>query len=279
MNSIITDGDKTLERYSYVDKIKRSFSPKSSIGHSAYVALGIIGFLIVFIVWSALTYTGVVSQLFLPTPSMTVKSAVTLFTELNFTHDIAITIIRVLAGFILSAIIAVPLGILIGTYKPFEALIEPLMSFIRYLPASAFIPLFILWIGVNEVQKVAVIFMGSFFQLILMVAVATKSVQKDMIDVSYTLGTSKTAVLWRVILPASMPSIVDSLRLILGWAWTYVIVAELVGASSGIGYMIIQSQRMLSTSNIFVGIFTIGLIGLIFDYCFKLLYRILFSWN
>lgn len=279
MNNIITEEDKTIETYSYIDKIKSSFSPKSSIGRSTYVALGIIGFLLVFIGWSALTYSGVVSQLFLPTPTMTVKSAITLFTQLNFTHDIAITIIRVLSGFILSAVIAVPLGILIGTYKPFEALIEPLMSFIRYLPASAFIPLFILWIGVNEVQKIAVIFMGSFFQLILMVAVATKSVQKDMIDVSYTLGTSKTAVLWRVILPASMPSIVDSLRLILGWAWTYVIVAELVGASSGIGYMIIQSQRMLSTSNIFVGILTIGLIGLIFDYCFKVLYRILFSWN
>lgn len=258
--------------------LKKLFTPMAAIKHSLYITLGVIGFAIVLAAWSVLTYGGMVDTIFLPTPTETYQAAVDLFTQLNFTHDIGVTIVRVIIGFILAAVIAVPLGIMLGTYKPIEGLLEPLMSFVRYLPASAFIPLFILWIGVSESQKIAVIFMGSFPQLILMVAAVTKSVRNDLIDVSYTLGTSRAAVLWRVILPASMPSIMDSLRMVLGWAWTYIIVAELVGASSGIGYMIIQSQRMLKTSNIFVGILVIGLIGLIFDYLFKWLSRRLFPW-
>lgn len=259
--------------------LKRLFIPMTNIKHSLYLTLGVIGFFVVLAVWGILTYGGMVDPIFLPTPTATYGAAVDLFTQLNFTHDIWVTVLRVLVGFLLAAVIAVPLGIMLGTYKPIEGFLEPLMSFVRYLPASAFIPLFILWIGVSESQKIAVIFMGSFPQLILMVAAATKSVQTDLIDVSYTLGTSRVAVLWRVILPASMPSIMDSLRMVLGWAWTYIIVAELVGASSGIGYMIIQSQRMLKTSNIFVGILIIGLIGLIFDYLFKFLSKRLFPWS
>lgn len=262
-----------------LQRVKESFVPKANIPHKIYISLGLTGFVIVFAVWCLLTYGGFVDHVFLPTPSATVLAAVNLLTNMGFVGDIAVTVYRVMIGFLFAAVIAVPLGILLGAFKPVEGLLEPLMSFIRYLPASAFIPLFILWIGVNETQKIAIIFLGSFPQLILMVAAATKSVQDDLIDVSYTLGTSKAAVLWQVILPASLPSIVTSLRMVLGWAWTYIIVAELVGASSGIGYMIIQSQRMLNTSNIFVGILTIGVIGLIFDYLFKGLSKVLFPWN
>ena len=112
-----------------------------------------------------------------------------------------------------------------------------------------------------------------------MVATNVRNVPMSMIEVSYTLGTSKADVLWKIILPKSLPDIVDSLRTVLGWAWTYIIVAELVGASSGIGYMIIQSQRMMNTSRIFVGILTIGLIGMIIDIVFKLAHDHFFYWN
>lgn len=267
------------EKTSFLAKVSLAFTPKAEIKHTTYLVLGVFGFLLVLAVWSLLTYGKLVDNFFLPTPSETFQSGISLFTQMDFTGDVAVTIYRVMTGFVLAAIVAVPLGIMLGVYKPIEGFLEPLMSFVRYLPASAFIPLFILWIGVSETQKIAVIFMGSFPQLILMVAAATKNVADDLIDVSYTLGTSKKAVLWHVILPASMPSIMSSLRMILGWAWTYIIVAELVGASSGIGYMIIQSQRMLNTSNIFVGILTIGIIGLIFDYIFKWLSRLLFPWS
>lgn len=271
--------ERSENKASFAQKISDAFTPRTSIKHGTYLLLGIVGFVLVLLIWSLLTYGGFVDSFFVPTPSATVQAAINLFTQLNFAADVEITIYRVMAGFILAAVIAVPLGILLGTYKPIEGFLEPLMSFIRYLPASAFIPLLILWIGVSETQKIAIIFIGSFPQLILMVAAATMSVKSELIDVSYTLGTSKAGVLWRVILPASLPSIMSTLRMILGWAWTYIIVAELVGASSGIGYMIIQSQRMLNTAQIFVGILTIGVIGLIFDYLFKWLTKWLFPWS
>ena len=183
-----------------------------------------------------------------------------------------------LLGFLISLVVAVPLGILIGVYAPIEAFFEPVMSFLRYLPVTAFIPLFILWIGIDEREKVAVIILGTFPQLLLMVAGDTRKVKHDLIEVSYTLGTNRLNVVWRVVFPAAMPYILDSLRMVLGWAWTYVTVAEMIGASSGIGYMIIQSQRMLNVGKIFVGILTIGIIGLLFDFLFKWLSKKLFPW-
>ncbi|MFT9055341.1 MAG: ABC transporter permease [Ethanoligenens sp.] len=256
-----------------------SFTPRTEISGRSYIILAVAMFGIVLAIWSIATYSGMVNVLFVPTPGKTLQAAVKLFTQLDYISDIRITVIRVMVGFLIAAVIALPLGVLVGTYRPLEALIEPLTSFARYLPASAFVPLFILWIGVGEGAKFAVIIVGSLPQLLLMVAVDTRKVQHDLIEVSYTLGVSKSSVLWKVILPGSMPSIMDSLRMVLGWAWTYVVVAELIGASSGIGYMIIQSQRMLNTSNIFVGILSIGVIGLVFDFVLKWLNRVLFRWN
>jgi NitT/TauT family transport system permease protein len=154
-----------------------------------------------------------------------------------------------------------------------------MVGFIRYMPASAFIPLFILWLGIGDIEKIAIIFVGSFFQLVLMVAVVVKNVQKEMLEAAYTLGAKRFQVIRKVLLPASMPGIMDTLRIIVGSAWTYIIVAELVASASGIGYMILSSQRMLRTGNIIFGILTIGMIGLITDFIFKWLYNRLFPWG
>ncbi|MDR2402580.1 MAG: ABC transporter permease, partial [Spirochaetaceae bacterium] len=249
------------------------------ISRQAYITFAVITFLGIGVLWSYLTWSGSVDGLFLPTLVKTVESARNLFIEQGYIHDIAVTVRRVMLGFLFTSLVSIPWGILIGTYRPIEAFFEPLFSFIRYLPVSAFIPLFILWIGIGEDQKVAVIIMGTLPPLILMVAASIKNISPDLINVGYTLGTSRLSILWKIILPACMPSVVDSLRMVLGWAWTYVVVAEMVGANSGIGYRIIQSQRMLNVANIFTGILCIGLIGLFFDICFKMLYRVLFSWS
>ena len=193
--------------------------------------------------------------------------------EFGFTTDILNSVYRVMVGFVAAAVIGVPMGLIMGTFKAAEALTEPVVGFIRYMPASAFIPLFILWLGIGDVEKIAIIFVGSFFQLVLMVAVVAKNVHKDMLETAYTLGAKRFQVIRKVLLPASLPGIVDTLRIIVGWAWTYIIVAELVASASGIGYMIISSQRMLRTGNIIFGILTIGMLGLITDYFFKWLYQ------
>ena len=259
-------------------RIEDFLSPREPIPKSLYLILALSSFAFFLIVWSILTYGGLVDPLFLPSPGRVFQAGVDLFAELGFTADILNSVYRVMLGFIVAALIGVPLGLFMGTFKVAEAFTEPVVGFIRYMPASAFIPLFILWLGIGDIEKIAIIFVGSFFQLVLMVAVVAKNVHKDMLETAYTLGAKRFQVIWKVLLPASLPGIVDTLRIIVGWAWTYIIVAELVASASGIGYMIISAQRMLRTGNIIFGILTIGILGLITDYFCKWLYNRLFPW-
>lgn len=257
---------------------KNIFAPKKEISKTLYTSTGFLAFVLFILMWSLLSYSGFVNPLFLPSPGKVINTAVELFSNGDILKDIGISFTRVSLGFLMAAAIGVPLGILMGTLRIMEGFLEPLMGFIRYMPASAFIPLFILWIGLGEGEKMAVIFFGTFFQLTLMVMDVTKNVQNDLIEVSYTLGASKGQLFSKVILPASLPGIVDTLRITFGWAWTYLVVAEIVGASSGLGYMIMQSSRFLRPDKIFVGIIIIGVLGLITDIIFKLIYRTSFSW-
>lgn len=253
-------------------------SPREPIPTSLYFTLSLSSFAILLTIWSILTYGGFVDALFLPSPGRVFRAGVDLFVDFGFTDDILNSVYRVLLGFIIAAIVGVPLGLIMGTFHVAEALTEPVVGFIRYMPASAFIPLFILWLGIGDLEKIAIIFVGSFFQLVLMVAVVAKNVRTDMLETAYTLGAKRFQVIRRVLLPASLPGILDTLRIIVGWAWTYIIVAELVASASGIGYMIISAQRMLRTGSIIFGILTIGTLGLITDFFFKWLYQKLFPW-
>ncbi len=254
------------------------FTPREPIPKGLYLILTFGSFAFFLVIWSILTYGGLIDPLFLPSPGRVFQAGWDLFADFSFTTDIFNSVYRVMVGFIAAAILGVPLGLIMGTFKAAEAVTEPMVGFIRYMPASAFIPLFILWLGIGDVEKVAIIFVGSFFQLILMVAVVAKNVHKDLLETAYTLGARRFQVIWKVLLPASLPGIVDTLRIIVGWAWTYIIVAELVASASGIGYMIISSQRMLRTGNIIFGILTIGMLGLITDSFFKWFYNRLFPW-
>ena len=252
--------------------------PLAPISNSARVALGILFFVLFFAAWGYATLGGYVSKTFLADPLTMVEEGWLLLTRHGFLYDIAITIWRVLGGFTLAALVAVPIGILMGAYKPIEAFLEPFVSFARYLPASAFIPLLILWAGLGELQKLLVIFIGSVFQIVLMVAVTVSTVRRDLVEAAMTLGARDQGILGRVLIPASAPDIAEILRLVLGWAWTYVIVAELIGASNGIGHMITDSQALLATDQIIFGIITIGVIGLISDVTFKRANRTMFGW-
>jgi NitT/TauT family transport system permease protein len=253
--------------------------PLAPISNAARIALGILFFVLFFAAWGYATLGGYVSKTFLASPLTMVEEGWLLITRHGFLADIGITIWRVLGGFALAALIAVPIGVLMGAYKPIEALLEPFVSFARYLPASAFIPLLILWAGLGELQKLLVIFIGCVFQIVLMVAVTVSGVRRDLVEAALTLGARDAGILGRVLIPAAAPDIAECLRLVLGWAWTYVIVAELIGSSSGIGHMIIDSQALLATGQIIFGIIVIGVIGLISDFLFKWANRRLFPWS
>ena len=252
--------------------------PLTPVAPGTRVVLGVSFFVLFVAVWSAATFSGFVSKTFLADPLTMLKSGVTLLTEMGFAHDIGMTVWRVLGGFVIAAAIALPLGVAMGAYKPVEAFFEPFVSFARYLPASAFIPLLILWVGIGEAQKLAVIFIGSFFQLALMIAVTVGNTRRDLVEAAYTLGVTDSSLIRRVLIPGAAPEIAETLRMVLGWAWTYVIVAELIGASSGIGHMITDSQALLATDQIIFGIIVIGLIGLVSDFGFKQANKRLFPW-
>ena len=262
-----------------VARRRRPIKPLDPISPRLQTLLG-IGFFVLFVlVWAGFTLGGFVSPTFLASPVTMVQEGWLLFTEYNFLHDIGMTVWRVMGGFVLATAIAVPLGIAMGAYKPVEAFLEPFVSFCRYLPASAFIPLLILWAGIGETQKLLVIFIGSVFQIVLMVAVTVGGARRDLVEAAYTLGADGRGIVRRVLIPGAAPDIAETLRLVLGWAWTYVIVAELIGSASGIGHMIMDSQALLNTGQIIFGIIVIGIIGLISDLAFKTFNRRMFAWS
>jgi NitT/TauT family transport system permease protein len=215
---------------------------------------------------------------FMPSLAQVLGRTVEWWTDADLLGDIGISFGRVVGGFVLSALIALPLGLLIGSFRSVQALLEPLTDFIRYMPAVAFIPLVMLWVGIDEGSKIAIIFIGTFFQMVLMVAEDVRRVPMAQVEAAQTMGASRRELIEKVILPSAKPALLDTLRVTMGWAWTYLVVAELVAASSGLGYSILKAQRFLQTDKIFAGIMLIGIIGLVTDQAFRWAHRRAFPW-
>ncbi len=215
--------------------------------------------------WWLLSAGGWINKIFMPGPADVVMRLGTWWTRDGLLQDFWISIYRVTVGWLLSAVIALPLGLLIGSYRPVQAFFEPLTDFIRYMPAVAFIPLVMLWIGIDESSKIAIIFIGTFFQLVLMAAEDIRRVPMQQIEAAQTMGAARGEILTLVVLESAKPALLDTLRVTMGWAWTYLVVAELVAANSGLGYAILKAQRFLQTDKIFGGILLIGAIGLAMD--------------
>ncbi|HCJ28649.1 MAG TPA: ABC transporter permease [Pseudomonas sp.] len=232
-----------------------------------------------FILWWAYTALGLADPMFMPSPGAVLERLGRWWTSEGLLTDIGISVWRVMAGFGASALLALPLGLYIGTYRPVQAVLEPLTDFIRYMPAVAFIPLVMLWVGIDEGSKVLIIFIGTFFQMVLMVAEDVRRVPMTQIEAAQTMGASRSEIVKLVILPSARPAILDTLRITCGWAWTYLVVAELVAANSGLGYAILKAQRYMHTDKIFAGILLIGLIGLLTDQAFRWLSRRAFPWR
>lgn len=254
------------------------FVPKEEIPARVYLMVSLSAGIILGALWCLLTYGGLVRTDFLPAPHRVALAAAKLINNGALVEHTLASVTVIITGFILSSIVAVPIGIISGSFKVVEAFVEPIVNFSRYLPVSALIPLLILWVGIGMEEKVAVIIIGTFFQQILMVADVSAQVPKDLLDASYTLGATRRQVVTRVLLPAVLPGVIDTLRVTMGLAWTYLVVAELVGAFQGLGYLIMSSMRGLATDIIFVAILTIGLLGLIFDQLFKIVRRLVVPW-
>ena len=231
------------------------------------------------VVWALITYAGLIDPVFLPTPGSVLASFIELASGDFVLNHLVPSFMLVMTAFLLSVAIAFPLGTIGGQVPWVEKQLHPLFGFTRYLPVASLVPLCILWFGVGDAQKIAVITIGVVFQLVLLLAYDSASVPKELIEAGRTFGLTKYRILRRIVVPFAMPAIWDHLRISAGWAWSYLVLAELVAGSKGVGYFIVQSQRYLQTDKVFAGILFIGILGAITDMIFRLAAKRMFRWQ
>lgn len=258
---------------------RRLFRIGARIGRVGFIAIAASVFLILVAAWAAATRAGLIGPLFLPSPGAVWLRMVSLAANGTLWQDAGVSLYRILVGFLMASAMAIPIGVVIGSYRLWEAAIEPLTDFIRYMPVVAFVPLTILWSGTGDAQKFLIIWIGTFFQQVLLIQDNVKRVPADFIGLGRTLGLRDGKILLKIVVPCALPGIWDTLRISLGWAWTWVVVAELVAATSGLGYRITVSQRYFQTDTIIGYILFLGVLGLITDQAMKAAERLLFRYG
>jgi NitT/TauT family transport system permease protein len=253
-----------------------TFRGKSPPG--AEIVVGALAAIILLLIWEAASRGGLINPQFLPAPSRVFTALWTMFAQQSLLYHIGVSSARVWGAFLIAAAMAIPIGILMSSYRIVGAALEPIVDFIRYLPVPALVPLSIIWFGVGESTKIFLLWLGTFFQLVLFVADDMRRVPNEFIEVARTVGASSRHVMTDVALRSMAPSLVDNLRITLGWCWTYLIIAEIVAADSGVGYIIWTARRFIKTPEVMAGVVVIGLIGLVTDQALRLLHRRLFRY-
>jgi len=238
----------------------------------------LISFLAVFLLWSLVTATGSIPEVFLPSPYSVLESLILGFLDGSLLKDTAVSAARVFAGFAVSLAIAIPLGLVAGLHDKTRRFVEPLNDFIRYVPVPAIVPLIILWFGLGNTSQVAVIVFGTLPQLIVLISDAISRVPQYVREVCESLHLRSTEALWHAVLPCSGPQIYDGSRVAIGWAWSYLLVAEIVGATHGLGQAIVVAQRFLQTPRVVAAILLVAFIGLAIDFVMRKLYPLVFPW-
>lgn len=241
--------------------------------------LGLVAPALVLGTWCVLTYGHFAPPDFLPSPTDVIKGTLQLFLNYDLGAAILVSTRRIVLAFLLASAVALPLGVLMGAFDPINRFFEPIVSPLRYMPISAFIPLLILWFGIYEKQKIAFLFLGVFVYLLPVVVSAIRAVPEELVQTALTLGASKAQVIRTVLLPSALPEIFDSFRVMNAISWTYVILAEAVNPEHGLGYMVELARTHQKASWSFAGLLVIGGIGLLTDFIIRTISAILFRWR
>ncbi|HEY3282269.1 MAG TPA: ABC transporter permease [Armatimonadota bacterium] len=259
----------------------RLFALREELPRRVVMALRLLSVLVVLFVWWLVTARRWVNPSALPSPAKVLAGSVELWHR-DLAGMVFASLWRIGQAFLLSAVIAIPLGLLMGSFSFLGSLLDPFTGPMRYMPITAFIPLLIVNWGLGETMKVAFLFLGIFFYLLPLVAESARSVPEEMIQTAQTLGAGRLQTLMTILVPASLPSIFESLRVMNGIGWTYVVLAEMIATSEGsggLGYMMNQAQRRDRMDWIFAGIVMIGVIALVSDLLITRFNRWLFSWK
>jgi NitT/TauT family transport system permease protein len=249
-----------------------------NIPRSLNWSLMVMSVLVPFLSWWAITAFAGVNPAFLPGPAEVGEAFRSLWERGFLIKDTVASFSRVMVGFLLAAIVSAPLGILMGTFPSIAALLEPITGIFRYMPAPAFTPLLIIYLGLDEAPKIALIFIGTVFYNLLMIMDSVKFVPRELIEATYTLGGRRPQILLNVITPYVIPNIIDTFRINMATAWNMVIVAELVAAELGLGKRIQIAQKFFNTNEIFACLIVLGIIGVCLDLFFRTLLRFSCKW-
>ena len=249
----------------------RLWAIRAPIPHAAKVVLIACSVLVPLVAWVLTSATGAVPEQFLPGPEAVWQAGLDMARSGTLASDTWASVQRILIGFGLAIVVSVPLGLVMGGFRAGQALFEPVVGLLRYLPASAFIPLLTIWLGIGEPSKVMLLFIGTVFFNTLMVADVVRQVPAALVDVSYTLGARRGEVVRKVVVPHSLPGMIDAVRVNAAAAWNFVVVAELINSEEGLGYRIARSQRFLASDRIFAILVVIAVIGLAIDILLRVL--------
>jgi NitT/TauT family transport system permease protein len=254
------------------------FGFRQAAPRSAYMFVVCLSLAASLLAWSWISVSGIVPSAYFPGPAQVFDTGIIMFRDQSFAVDVLASASRIAVAFTISALIAIPLGLVMSSFKIAEGLVEPLVDFIRYVPVPALLPIFVLVSGIGEQAKFLVLFFGTFFQLVLLVKDDADHMPALYFDTARTMGSKTLGLMRDLLVPYLLPQIYDRLRVTLGWCWTYLVIAELIAVERGMGHVIKEAQRFEDANRLFVCFITLGLIGLGTDFTAKALFRVLFPY-
>jgi NitT/TauT family transport system permease protein len=229
--------------------------------------------------WAAVSYTELIPNVILPSPTDVLRAFPVLHFEEALVRSAGWSIWRVTMGFVFATLVAIPLGLLMGTFPPVKYFFAPILDPLRFLPISALVPLTIVWFGIEEMQKITFLFLGIFVYLLPLVVEAVEGVDEVYLQTATTLGATKGQIVRYVLIPGSMPALAEALRVMNGIGWTYVILAEVINARYGLGALITVAGKRSHVDQIFALVIVILVIGVVSDFVIRFLNRRLFFWK
>jgi taurine transport system permease protein len=250
-------------------------------GDSLKISAFVIAALIFF--WWLVTYAGLIKPLFLPSPMGVINALLTMlregFTGVSFWEHTWVSTLRVFGAFLLACLIGIPLGIAMGMNPIARGIFDPPIEFYRPIPPLAYLPLMIIWFGIDELSKVLLIFLSVLAPLVLGARAGVRSAAIEQIHAAYSFGATRWQVIRMVVLPAAMPEIFTAMRVGIGFGWTTLVAAEMVAATSGLGYTVLSASRFLQTDIVIMGIVVIAIIAYAFDHLVRFVERRVVPWK
>jgi NitT/TauT family transport system permease protein len=254
------------------------FAIRKEVSRHTRLLLGVLSWGLLVAVWFLLTHWDILPPFSLPRPAGVLAAIARLWTEYDLLGNVFQSWWRIAQAFVWCAAIAIPLGLLMGSFRWLHELINPIAAPMRAMPITAFLPAFIALFGMEEAMKVAFLWFGMFFYLLAVVVEEVNRVDDSLLETAYTLGAQRRHVLW-LIFRASFPAIFGSFRILYDIGWTYVILAEMVNARKGVGYMVEAARKVLDFERVYAGIIAIGLAAFLFRSLLTILERWLFPWR